>query len=113
MVDRQTRVKKKKFRKTPGGVTTIHYSRDKKSRAKCMVNGTVLPGTGNQTKSDSRKKGKSTRRPSVKFGGIIGSKARRELWENYALVTTSKKEFEEVPSKIKNLMRQTVKEVKK
>ena len=113
MVDRKTRVKKKKFRKTPGGITTIHYSKDKKSRAKCAVNGTILPGTGNQTKSDSRKKGKSTRRPSLKFGGILGSKARRELWENYALVTINKKKIEVVPTKIKKLIIAAVKGVKK
>lgn len=113
MVDRKTRVKKKKFRKTPGGVTVIHYSRDKKSSAKCAINGTKLPGTGNQTKSDSRKKGKSTRRPSLKFGGILGSKARRELWENYALVTINRKKIEEVPTKIKNLLTVKAQEVKK
>ena len=113
MVDRKTRVKHKKFRKTPGGITTIQYNRDKKSKAKCAINGTALPGTGNQTERDSRRKGKSTRRPSLKFGGILGSKARRELWENYALVTINKKKLEEVPTKIKNLMSIKVQEVKK
>lgn len=101
MVDRGTRVKKKKHRKTPGGKSVVHYSRDSKSKAKCAATGKVLAGTGNQTKADSRKESKTKRRPSVKFGGVLGSEARRELWENYALVENNKKDINEVPAKLR------------
>jgi len=104
MVDRATRVKKKKFRKTPGGKTAVHYSRDKRTKAVCTITGQALHGTANQEKSSVRKKGKSTRRPSVKFGGVLSSKARREVWDNYALVESGKKETSEVPEKLKNFV---------
>lgn len=112
MVDRQTRVKKKKFRRTPGGITATHYSREKKSRAKSMLSGKKLSGTGNQSKSRVRKKGKTTRRPSVKFGGMLQSKERKEVWENYSLVIAGKKEIEEVPMKIKGLVKASIKGMK-
>jgi len=109
MVNRQTRVKKKKFRRTPGGKTVIHYSRDKKTYAKDSVTGKRLIGTGNQTKNAVRKKGKTTRRPSVKFGGILGGQTRKALWENYSLVISGRKEIEEVPVKFKGMLKATLK----
>ncbi len=113
MVDTGTRVKNKKFRRTPGSKTVIHYSRDKKSTAKCAVTGVILQGTGNQTKSDSRKDAKSKRRPSVKFGGVLSSKVRREVWDNYVLVKENKKEINDVPSKIKQYVESQTKKVSK
>ena len=109
MVDRGTRVKKKKFRKTPGGKKATHYSRDKKSKAKCAVTGAALAGTGNQTKSSSRKEAKSKRRPSVKFGGMLSSKTRREVWENYALIEAGKKETKDVTVKVRKYVESQVK----
>jgi len=104
MVDRHTRVKKKKFRKTPGGKTVKHYSRSKKSKARDMITGQVLAGTGNQEKSSVRKTAKTKRRPSAAFGGVLSGKTRKEFWENYALVESGRKEMTEVPSKIKKLL---------
>ncbi|HIH10297.1 MAG TPA: hypothetical protein HA254_06560 [Candidatus Diapherotrites archaeon] len=99
MVDRQTRVKKKKFRKTPGGKTAIHYSRAKRSYATCNVSGKKLAGTGNQSKSAVSKSPKSSRRPNVKFGGVLASPARTEVWENAALIIAGKMGINDVPSK--------------
>jgi len=105
MVDRQTRVKKKKFRKTPGANTAVQYTRKKNSKARDCITGKPLPGTGNQSKASVRKLAKSKRRPSVIFGGILGSKTRREVWENYALVDAGKKDITEVPIKLKKFIK--------
>src|SRR3989344_912163 len=104
MVDRQTRMKKKKFRRTPGGKTAVHYSRSATSYAECAVTGVMLAGTGNQTKSAVRKEPKSHRRPSVKFGGVLSAGTRRELWENFALVESGSKKWNEVPAKLRKFM---------
>ena len=104
MVDRQTRMKKKRFRRTPGGATAVHYSRAITSYAQCAVTGEKLHGTGNQTKSRVRKEPKTHKRPSVKFGGILSSRARKELWENFALVAAKKKPMNEVPVKLRKFI---------
>lgn len=112
MVDRHKRVKKKKYVRTPGGKTVKHYVNDKKSAAECMVTGEVLSGTGNQNRHKIRKKAATKRRPSVKFGGVLSSTARRQLWDNYALVTSRKKDFNEVPTKLKGLLKTQIREGK-
>ena len=104
MVDRQTRMKKKKFRRAPGGKTVMHYSRDCTSYAECAVTGNKLAGTGNQTKSAVRKKPKTHRRPSVKFGGVLSAPARKELWENYALVVSGRKRMQGVRVKLRKFI---------
>ncbi|MAG18015.1 MAG: hypothetical protein CL944_00910 [Candidatus Diapherotrites archaeon] len=111
MVDRQTRVKKKKFRKTPGSNTAIQYTRDKNSKARDPITGKQLSGTGNQSKAIVRGLAKSKRRPSVAFGGILGSKTRREVWENYALVDSGRKDITDIPIKLKKFVK--VKEASK
>ncbi|HLC92556.1 MAG TPA: hypothetical protein VJH23_02510 [archaeon] len=113
MVDRQTRMKKKRFAKTPGGRTAIHYSRSTTSYAECAVTGHKLAGTGNQTKSFVRKKAKTHRRPSVKFGGVLSSGARKELWENYALVISGKKQVTGIPAKLRKFVQASIKDVSK
>lgn len=105
MVDRQTRVKKKKFRRTPGGKTAIHYSRGKREYAECALTGQRLHGTGNQSKAKLRAKSKTQRRPSVKFGGMLSSKARKNVWEDYALVFTGRKKIEEVPANTRQFVK--------
>lgn len=104
MVDRQTRSKRKKFRRTPGGRVSRQYSRDKKSYAECAATGAKLHGTGHQGKGRIGKQSKSERRPSVRFGGVLSSPARKELWENYALVEAGKKAMNEVPSRFRKFI---------
>jgi len=113
MVDRGTRVKKKTFKKTPSGKNVKHYSRFKRTAATCAIEGVKLSGTGNQIKSASRKKAKTTRRPSVKFGGVLSSKARKEVWENYALVKSGKKELAQVTEKVKRYVAPQIEKVNK
>lgn len=110
MVDRHLRVKRKKFRRTPGGKTAVHYTNDKREIAECAVTGKILSGTGNQSKSVLKKSGKTSRRPSVKFGGVLGTEARRELWENYSLVISGKKKMNETPVRIKKFLTTQIKE---
>ena len=97
MVDRQTRVKKKKFRKTPGSNTAIQYTREKNTKAKCSITGKQLAGTANQSKSAVNKLAKTKRRPSVKFGGVLSSKARKQLWEYKSLLELEKINLDEIP----------------
>jgi len=74
-----------------------------------MLSGKKLSGTGNQSKSSVRKKGKTTRRPTAKFAGMLNGSERKELWEHYALVVAKKKDIEEVPTKIKKLLKTSIK----
>ena len=105
MVDRHNRVKKKKFRRTPGGAVVIHYSKAKREMAQCAITGQKLHGTGNQSKSWVRAIAKTERRPSVKFGGMLSSRARRRIWENMALVEMGKKTMHEVPAGIRHFVK--------
>ena len=104
MVDRQTRVKTRKFRRTPGAVVSTQFTRDKKSYAECAVTGKRLHGTGHQGKNLVGKRSKSEKRPSVKFGGQLSGPARRELWENVALVEAGKKALNMVPVKLRKFI---------
>ncbi|HZX34231.1 MAG TPA: 50S ribosomal protein L34e [archaeon] len=111
MVNRATRVKKKKFRRTPGGKTVVHYSRHERANAECAVTGEKLQGTGDQQKSRVRKLPKTMKRPSVKFGGVLSTRPRREVWENYALIVSGRKSVEEVPAKIRPYVKSQLKKV--
>ncbi|MCR4368335.1 MAG: hypothetical protein NUV67_00330 [archaeon] len=106
MVDRGTRNKSKIYRKTPGGKTTILRTRHKVSKAQCAITGKGLSGTTNQSKSSIGKLSKTSRRPSVAFGGVLSSKARREVWENFALVAGGRKKIEDVPTTIRKYVKQ-------
>ena len=59
---------------------------------------------GNQTKSRVRKMSKTQKRPSVKFGGTLSAPARKELWENSALVEAGKKQIGDVPAKFRKFI---------
>ena len=93
------------FRRTPGGKVAIHYTKHNRESAQCAITGQKLHGTGNQSKSKIRAKAKTHRRPSVKFGGMLSSKARRQIWENLALVETGKKSMHEVPAGIRHFVK--------
>ena len=104
MVDRQTRVKKKKFRKTPGSNTVTQYTREKNTKAKCNITGKQLAGTANQSKAIVNKLAKTKRRPSVKFGGVLSSPARKQLWEYKSLIEVGKITPEDIPIKFKKFI---------
>ena len=112
VVDRKTRVKKKKFRRTPGSRVSVHYTKQKREYAECAVTGIKLHGTGNQNKAKLRAKARTARRPSVKFGGMLASSARKLVWENFALVVSGKKTLEKVPANVRHFVKDamTVKE---
>ena len=112
MVDRQTRMKKKKFRKTPGAKTSTIYTREKNTKAKCAVTGKILAGTANQAKANIRATSKTKRKPSVKFGGILSGNARKQVWENYALVSSKKKTIEDIPVKVRKFVKDMIGEKK-
>ncbi len=105
MVDRHNRVKKRKFRRTPGGRLAVHYSRAKREKAECAITGMNLHGTGNQSKAKVRARAKTARRPSVKFGGMLSSRARKRIWENMVLVETGRKTMQEVPAGIRHFVK--------
>jgi len=105
MVDRKTRVKKKKFRKTPGTNTVIQYTKEKNTKAKCSITGVQLSGTANQSKSAVNKLAKTKRRPSVKFGGVLSAKARKQLWEYKTLIELNKVKVEDIPTNFKKFIK--------
>lgn len=108
MVDRQTRVKKKRFRKTPGGKTVKVYSRYKRTYAECALTGIKMHGMSNQARSSVRKKSATERRPSAKFGGVLCGKARKIIAEQAALVSMGRKQEVEVPAKERHYVKQAL-----
>ena len=72
------------FVKTPGGDTKIQYKQRKPSKAKCAVYGTPLSGVPNVTDAKMRNLAKTKKRPQRPYGGVLSSKAMREVIKSKA-----------------------------
>lgn len=64
---------------TPGHKNTVHYVKRKPGAATCPVYGTPLSGVPRETPSKLKKIPKSSRRPERPFGGVLSSRASREV----------------------------------
>ncbi len=67
------------FVRTPGGKTKIHYRQRKPSHAVCAVSGTRLSGVARASACKMSNMPKSKKRPSRPFGGVLSSRATREV----------------------------------
>jgi len=66
-------------RKLPGGNTVIHYEKRKPKLGVCSVTGEKLQGVPRERPFKMQKLGKSAKRPSRPFAGVLSSKAMRSL----------------------------------
>ena len=77
------RYRSRSFRKvsvrTPGGKTTIHYTRRNHTPATCAVTGEKLHGVPRNTPYKLKELSKTQRRPERPYGGVLSSKAMRAL----------------------------------
>ncbi len=69
---------------TPGHNNTTHYVKRKPGVATCPVYGTSLSGVPRAKPSEMKKIPKSSRRPERPYGGVLSSRASRELIKNLA-----------------------------
>ena len=75
----RSRSLKRKYTRTPGGKSVIHYRRKKSSKAKCAVCKSPLSGVPALRPSEFRKLPKSKRRPNRPYGGNLCSRCMRKL----------------------------------
>ena len=66
-------------RKTPGSHVATHTRREKTSKHKCAICGSVLHGMVRGTNSEVRKAKRSQRRPERPFGGQLCTKCSRKV----------------------------------
>ncbi|MBT4445719.1 50S ribosomal protein L34e [archaeon] len=86
MVDgrlKSRRLRRVKVR-TPGGKTVMHYRQRKPSAAICAIYGTPLAGVPKITDSKRKNIPKSQRRPERPYGGVLSSKAMRDVIKEQA-----------------------------
>lgn len=69
---------------TPGHRNVTHYSRKKPKLGTCPVTGEKLKGVPRERPVKMRNMAKSSKRPQRPFGGVLSSKASREVLKNKA-----------------------------
>ncbi len=69
----------RKYRRTPGGRTVVHYERRKPSQAKCMICHKPLGGVPRLRPVKLRKLPRSSKRPERPYGGVICPRCLRKL----------------------------------
>lgn len=65
--------------KTPGGRTVLHYRKRKPKAARCPITGEKLHGVPRDIPSKLGKMSKTQKRPQRPYGGVLSSRAMREL----------------------------------
>jgi large subunit ribosomal protein L34e len=68
----------------PGGRNIIHYERRKPKAASCPVTGEKLKGVPRELPSKMKNMPKTKKRPERPFGGVLSSKASRNILKNKA-----------------------------
>ena len=108
MVRPSKRWMKKKFKRISSQVTTEYYE-GKKGVAHCAITGEKLSGTHTPTKGLASKKSKTQKRPSVPFGGNLGSKARTQVFEEVGKIKADIKTIDDVEQKYRTFVKQAMK----
>ncbi len=75
----RSRSKKRKYRRTPGGETVIHYDAKKHSRHHCARCGGVLDGTPSGTPIEIKRMKRSERVPERPYAGVLCSGCTEKL----------------------------------
>jgi len=104
MVSPGEKTKKKKKRRTAKG-SKDYYVREKTAKHKCGLCGSELHGTPHgKKKSQVAKMGKTKKRPSASFGGVLCGKCRRIAAEEKAKVESGVKQLEETDFKLRKML---------
>ena len=76
--------------RTPGSRVNIHYRERKPKASTCAVYGTPLAGVPRERPALLKKLPKTSRRPERPYGGILSSKAMREVMKEKARLFLAK-----------------------
>tara|TARA_Y100000310_G_C19954625_1_gene478416 strand:- start:167 stop:436 length:270 start_codon:yes stop_codon:yes gene_type:complete len=77
---KKSRSLRKIYVKTPGGRTTVHYKHRKPKVAHCSKCRAVLKGVARERPYKMKKIGKSKKRPSRPYAGVLCTKCMRSLF---------------------------------
>jgi len=70
---------RKVYVKAPGNTVKVHYRTRKPSKAVCAKYGTPLQGVARANPTKMQNLPKTAKRPQRPFGGVLSSKATREV----------------------------------
>jgi ribosomal protein L34E len=73
------RGKKYRHKRTSSETKKVFFEEKAKKKV-CAIKGVNLSGTSRETKGKISKESKTQRRPSAPFGGVLGGKAREEVF---------------------------------
>ena len=71
-------------KKAPGGRALVHYERKKPKAATCSVTGDVLKGVPRERPVKMKNMPKTSKRPQRPFGGVLSSRASRDILKKKA-----------------------------
>lgn len=98
---------KKVFTRTPKGKAKIGYKEEKKHKNVCAVSGKKLHGVPQGLcPSKVGKLAKTEKRPSVRFGGVLGGGSRKKVVEEALKVREGIKSIDSVSFKLRNFVKQ-------
>jgi large subunit ribosomal protein L34e len=80
----RSRSYKRTFKKTPGGVTVLHYKKKKPSKHICADCGKLLHSVPRARPYQIRKLPKSKKRPNRPYGGYFCSECARKMFKKEA-----------------------------
>ena len=106
MASPSERSKKKKFVKTPSGVKKKFFKR-KKTQATDTISGKTLHGV------TPTKRGKTAKRPSAMFGGILSGETRKVVHEEAAKVIEKIKTIEDIDFRLRPYVETVIKKGEK
>ena len=76
---KKSRSRRRVFKKTPTGRTALHYEKKKPGKARCSRCGAMLAGIPNKRAVNMQNMGKTEKRPSRPYGGMLCSRCMRAL----------------------------------
>ncbi|MBS3058293.1 MAG: 50S ribosomal protein L34e [Candidatus Diapherotrites archaeon] len=105
--------KRKKFTRTVSGRKRIATARKKTGKRSCILCGKQLHGVPHgRTKAQVSGLGKSEKKPSVIFGGILCSSCRRLVIDEAAMLRQKSKSIQEIDLSRQKLVTQAMERMK-
>ncbi len=80
----KSRTFRKVYKVTPGSNNVVHYNRRKPAKIVCAKYGTPLHGVPSEIPAKMQNMPKSSKRPERPYGGVLSSKAMREIMKEKA-----------------------------
>ena len=110
MPKRSERYRKQKFRKSISAKTRKVSSARKASKKACPITGEALHGVPHgKGIAKTRKLAKTKRRPSVRYGGVLSSRARTQIVEEAVKIRENLKGLNDVDFRIRKFVEQELK----